>query len=119
MTRSIRIFLAFIFGAVGLAFLLGTGQTVDLFEQIGLGQWLRYGTGLLAVWGAILLTIPSRAILGSAIATAVSLGAMLIEAFTAIGTPVLTIVLAFFSGFSLVQAQLDAPIRTRRHGHAA
>jgi len=114
MARSIRTFLALLFVIAGGAFLLGSGQTVDLFEQIGLGQWLRLGTGFLALWGGILLLIPSRVALGSGVATALSLGALLIQAFLPVGTPSLTIAVTLLSGISLVQAQLEEPIRTRK-----
>ncbi|HEY6251522.1 MAG TPA: DoxX family protein [Candidatus Angelobacter sp.] len=120
MARSIRTFLALLFVVAGGAFLLGTGQTVDLFEQIGLGQWLRFVTGFLALWGGVLLLIPSRVALGSGVATALSLGALLIQAFLPVGTPSLTIVVTFLSGISLVQAQLEQPVHTRKRSqHAA
>jgi len=119
MARNIRTLLAIIFGVTGLNLLLGTGQVIDLFEQIGLGQGLRFVSGFLALWSGILLLIPARAVVGSAIATAVSLGALLIQAFLSVGTPAATVIVAVLSGISLVQAQLDAPISTRkRHGHA-
>jgi len=119
MARNIRTLLAIIFAVAGLNLLLGTGQVVDLFEQIGLGQGLRFVSGFLAFSSGILLLIPARAVVGSAIATAVSLGALLIQAFLSVGTPAATVIVAVLSGISLVQAQLDAPISTRkRHGHA-
>ena len=119
MARNLRTLLAIIFAVAGLNLLLGTGQVVDLFEQIGLGQGLRFVSGFLALWSGILLLIPARAVVGSAIATAVSLGALLIQAFLSVGTPAATVIVAVLSGISLVQAQLDAPISTRkRHGHA-
>lgn len=114
MARSIRTFLGLVFIVAGGAFLLGAGQTVDLFDQIGLGQWLRLASGFLAAWGGILLLIPSRGALGSGFATALSLGALLIQAFMPIGTPGLTLVITFLSGISLVQTQLEEPIRTRK-----
>jgi len=49
MARNIRTLLAIIFGVTGLNLLLGTGQVIDLFEQIGLGQGLRFVSGLLAL----------------------------------------------------------------------
>ena len=112
MTRSIRTALALIFAAAGGAFLLGTGQTIDLFNQIGLGQWLRFVTGFLALWGGILMLVPSRVALGSGLTTGLSVGALLIQAFMPIGTPILTLVVTFLSGISLVQAQLEQPIAT-------
>lgn len=119
MTRSIRTFLAVVFIAAGAAFLLGAGHTLDLFEQIGLGQWLRLLTGFLALWSGFLLLIPSRVALGSVFATALSLGALLIQAFIAVGTPALTVILAVLSGTSLVQAELDQPVNTRKHSEQA
>lgn len=112
MTRSIRTVLALIFATAGGAFLLGAGHTVDLFDQVGLGQWLRFVTGFLALWGGILLLIPSRAALGSGLVTALSLGALLIQAFLPVGTPGLTLMVTLLSGVSLVQAELEQPIRT-------
>ena len=92
---------------------------VQLFEQIGLGQWLRYGTGVLELASGILLLMPSGAVAGSALATFVMLGALLVQAFMAMGNAVATVALAFVSGISLVQAQLDQPVRTRKHHGSA
>lgn len=119
MTRSIRTFLALVFVVAGAAFLLGSGHTVDLFDQIGLGQWLRFVAGCLALWGGVLLLIPSRVALGSGLVTSLSLGALLIQAFISVGIPALTVILAFLSGTSLVQAQLEQPIRTRKRSEHA
>ena len=114
MARSIRSLLALIFIVTGVAFLSGTESTRMLFEQIGLGEWLRYMAGFAAISGGMLLLMPSRAVIGSAIATTVTLGALLIQAFMAVGSPLVTVILAFLSGGSLVQAQLDQPIPTHR-----
>lgn len=114
MARSIRSFLAFIFLLVGVRFLTGNESTLALFQQIGLGDWLRYTAGLVAVSGGMLLLVPSRAIIGSAMATSLSLGALLLQAFMALGSPIVTVILAFLSGGVLVQAQLESPVVTRR-----
>lgn len=120
MTRSIRSTLALAFIVTGIAVLAGAQTPLALFDQIGLGQWLRYLTGFAAVSGGLLLFMPSRAVLGSAIATVISLGALLVQSFMAVGSPVLMAILAFLSGGSLVQAQLDQPVTIRRRpGHAA
>jgi len=114
MARIIRSFLALIFILAGVGFLAGGGSTLMLFQQIGLGEWLRYFAGLFAVSGGMLLLIPSRAVVGSAIATTLSLGALLLQAFLALGSPFFTVMLAFLSGGALVQAQLEQPVLTRR-----
>jgi len=119
MARSIRSFLALTFILVGIAFLAGTQPVLTLFAQIGLGDGLRYTAGLLALLSGLLLFVPSRAVIGSSIATFMSLGALLVQMFMTLGSPILTVILAMLSGGSLVQAQLAQPIRTRRHGHTA
>jgi putative oxidoreductase len=114
MARSIRSFLALIFILAGIRFLSGSYSTIMMFQQIGLGEWLRYLAGVFAVSGGMLLLVPSRAVIGSAIATTLSLGALLLQAFLALGSPLFMVILAFLSGGSLVQAQLEQPVATRR-----
>lgn len=114
MARSIRSFIALIFILAGVRFLFGGDSALMTFQQIGLGEWLRYMAGFSAIFGGMLLLIPSRAVIGSAIATTLSLGALLLHAFLAVGSPFLTVILAFLSGGSLVQAQLEQPVATRR-----
>jgi uncharacterized membrane protein YphA (DoxX/SURF4 family) len=55
--------LAAAFLAAGSAKL--AGFMVDLFEQIGLGQWFRIATGVVEVAGAVALLIPGLASAGA------------------------------------------------------
>lgn len=50
--------LAVLFAFAGLIKLVGLQQEVDVFTQIGLGQWFRYVAGVLELAGAIGLLIP-------------------------------------------------------------
>ena len=52
------------FLAAGFAKLAGVPFMVDLFEQIGLGQWFRIVTGVVEVIGAVALLIPGLASIG-------------------------------------------------------
>lgn len=52
------------FFAAGAAKLAGAAYMVQLFEQIGLGQWFRYVTGVVEVTGALALITPGLASLG-------------------------------------------------------
>jgi putative oxidoreductase len=52
------------FFAAGAAKLAGAAYMVQLFEQIGLGQWFRYVTGVVEVTGALALIAPGLASLG-------------------------------------------------------
>ena len=57
--------LAAAFLAAGFAKLAGVPFMVDLFEQIGLGQWFRIATGIVEVAGAIALLVPGLASIGA------------------------------------------------------
>jgi putative oxidoreductase len=57
--------LAAAFLAAGFAKLAGVPFMVDLFAQIGLGQWFRVATGVVEAAGAIALLIPGLASIGA------------------------------------------------------
>jgi putative oxidoreductase len=67
--------LAGVFFLVGGAKLIGRQDMVELFRSIGVGQWLRYVTGLFEVIGAAFMVVP----LASG-ASAVALGTVMISA---------------------------------------
>ena len=52
------------FLAAGAAKLAGAAAMVALFDQIGVGQWFRYATGLVEVVGALALIYPGLASIG-------------------------------------------------------
>ena len=54
----LQVLLALQFLAAGSAKLFGDQAMVDMFADIGAGQWLRYLTGTLEVAGAVGLLIP-------------------------------------------------------------
>src|ERR1700691_626843 len=53
------------FLAAGFANLAGVPFMVELFEQIGLGQWFRVATGVVEVTGAVALLVPGLASVGA------------------------------------------------------
>lgn len=55
----LQVLLALEFLAAGFAKLAGDKAMVDMFDEIGAGQWFRYLTGSLEVAGAIGLLIPA------------------------------------------------------------
>jgi uncharacterized membrane protein YphA (DoxX/SURF4 family) len=57
--------LAAAFLAAGSAKLAGVPFMVDLFAQIGLGQWFRVVTGVVEVTGAVALLVPGLASVGA------------------------------------------------------
>jgi putative oxidoreductase len=54
----LAVVLAVVFSLAGSVKLIGVPGMVTEFAQIGIGQWLRYVTGVLEVSGAIGLLIP-------------------------------------------------------------
>jgi putative oxidoreductase len=61
---AVQSVLAAAFFAAGSAKLSGVPFMVQLFDQIGLGQWFRVVTGLVEVTGALALVFPGLASLG-------------------------------------------------------
>ena len=57
--------LAAAFLAAGFAKMAGVPFMVDLFAQIGLGQWFRIATGIVEVAGAVALLVPGLASIGA------------------------------------------------------
>lgn len=85
-------------GMAGFAKLAGAPDMVALFEAVGIGQWLRYVTGVLEVGGAILLLIPAVAGLGALLLAAVMAGAVFTEFLIVGGNPVPPLVLLMLVG---------------------
>ena len=65
------------FLAAGGAKLAGVEHLVQLFDQIGFGQWLRYLTAALEITGGVLVLIPRTAFVGSLLLICIMLGALL------------------------------------------
>ena len=61
---SLQIVVALAFFAAGAAKLAGVPFMVQLFDQIGIGQWFRIVTGVVEIAGAITLLHPRLASLG-------------------------------------------------------
>jgi uncharacterized membrane protein YphA (DoxX/SURF4 family) len=72
---ALKLVLAALFLLAGGAKLTSAPAMVEVFEQVGLGQWFRYFTGLLEVAGALLLLWPVTTGLGAVMLLAVSIGA--------------------------------------------
>ena len=89
----LRLALAAVFAMAGLAKLGGDAAMVEMFADIGAGQWLRYLVGTCEVLGAVGLLVPRLA--GAAALGLVGLmtGATLTNVVVLEVTPALTIVL--------------------------
>ena len=97
----LRAAIAFVFIGAG-AEKFSAEQWVKLFQEIGLGQWFRYFTGVVEVLGGVLVLIPWTVTVGLALLACTMASAALILIFV-IGRPAdsvfsgaLFIALAFF-----------------------
>ena len=77
----VQALLAFVFLNASVAKLTGSTEMVALFVAVGVGQWLRYVTGILEITGAILLLVPKTARVGSTLLAVVMLGALTAHLF--------------------------------------
>ncbi|WP_017591027.1 DoxX family protein [Nocardiopsis potens] len=69
------------FAMFGSGKLLGWPDHVQVFEEIGMGQWLRYAVGAAEVAGALLLLVPRLAGLAALGLAVIVVGAVLTHLF--------------------------------------
>lgn len=98
---GVQVVLASLFFLAGSSKLTGAPAMVGLFDAIGVGQWLRYATGLVEVASAVALLVPSVAPFGAVALAATMLGAIATHLFIVGGSPALP---AFLLAGSLVIA---------------
>ena len=73
--------LAGVFFLVGGAKLIGRHDMVELFRSIGVGQWLRYVTGLFEVAGAAFMVVPLASGASAVLLGTIMISATLVELF--------------------------------------
>ena len=81
------------FLAAGFAKLAGVPFMVDLFEQIGLGQWFRVVTGVVEVTGAVALLVPGLASIGALWLGGTMVGAVATHLFVLHSSPAAAVIL--------------------------
>jgi putative oxidoreductase len=83
-----ELLLAGIFFLVGGAKLIGRHDMVELFRSIGVGQWLRYLTGVFEVVGAAFMVVPLASGVSAIALGTIMISATLIELFVLRRPPV-------------------------------
>jgi putative oxidoreductase len=89
----LQVVLAVEFGLAGLMKLAGTSQMVDMFDDIGVGQWFRVVVGVLEVAGAIGVLVPRLAWLAALGLAGVMAGAVVTTVFVLDANPAVPAVL--------------------------
>lgn len=83
---TVQIVVGLVFVAAGVAKLAGAPQMVEVFDQIGIGQWFRFVTGTVEIAGGALLVWPGRSSYGALLLTATMVGALFTHAVVIGGT---------------------------------
>lgn len=89
----VQVLLAAAFLMAGSSKLAGNEQMISMFQQIGLGQWFRYLTGIIEIAGAMMLVIPRTALFGGSLLALTMIGGIATHLFLVGGSPVPAIVL--------------------------
>ena len=76
-----RVAVALIFLSVGSEKFGSHGPWIRIFARIGLGDWLRYLTGVMQVGGALLLLVPPLVTLGAVVLGCTMVGAIVTNVF--------------------------------------
>ena len=94
---TLQVIVAAAFLAAGLAKLAGVPFMVDVFTQIGVGQWFRVVTGVVEVTGAVALLIPGLASIGALWLGGAMVGAVATHLFVLHTSPVPAVVLGLLN----------------------
>jgi putative oxidoreductase len=90
---TLQIVAAAAFLTAGSFKLAGYPMMVEVFDQIGVGQWFRYFTGAVEIIGGLALLVPSAAAFGAALLAITMLCAIATHLFLIGGNPLPAIVL--------------------------
>ncbi len=112
--------LAAAFLAAGGAKLAGVPVMIQIFDQIGFGQWFRIVTGLVEVAGAVALLVPGFAAFGAAWLGATMFFAVLTHLFILPGSAMPALILLTLNALVvwLRRDQLVAVLDSTRRGHS-
>lgn len=94
----LQVLLALMFAIAGLTKVFGDPAMVEMFTNIGIGQWFRYLVGALEIAGAIGVLIPRVSSLAALGLACLMVGATFTNIFLLGANPLLTIVLMLVSG---------------------
>jgi uncharacterized membrane protein YphA (DoxX/SURF4 family) len=116
VTWIVRALLALAFVSAGAAKLIGVEAMVMVFDQIGVGQWFRYLTGLIEVAGAILVVTPAFGLLGALLLACTMVGAVLSHLVLIGGSAIPALVLGLLAGFVVYRLRGDVDSLRQRLG---
>jgi uncharacterized membrane protein YphA (DoxX/SURF4 family) len=95
----LQIGLAAMFLLAGGSKIGGAAAMIKLFEDIGIGQWFRYFTGILELLSGVLLLVPSAAGFGALLLLPIMTGATLTHLLVEHNSPAKPLVLLLLAAF--------------------
>jgi len=101
VTWTLQIVLAMIFLTVGMAKISGVQTSVEVFNRIGVGQWLRYLTGSVEVLASVLMLFGPYASIGAGLVAVTMIGAIMAHLWLIGGNVVPALALGIASGVVL------------------
>jgi putative oxidoreductase len=75
----LRILLAALFLSEGVGKFPESRLWVRIFEEIGVGQWFRYFTGIVEIAGALMLLVPRATVVGVGLLVCTMIGALIVH----------------------------------------
>ncbi len=104
-TWSLQIILAMVFLSVGMAKISGVQSSIEMFREIGWGQWLRVFVGILEVSASVLLLFGPYATLGAGLLLISMAGAVMAHLWLIGGSIVPALVLGIVAGLVMFMRQ--------------
>lgn len=111
---ALQIALAVAIVPAGVLKLVGDAAMVDLFSDIGAGQWMRFLVGACEVAGGVGLLIPRVRALAALGLLLLLIGATITNVFVIDANPVLSTILATVALAVVVLRRRELPVRSGR-----
>ena len=105
VTWTLQIVLAMVFLSVGMAKISGVQSSIDMFREIGWGQWLRYFVGIVEVSSSVLLLFGPYATLGAGLLLISMAGAVMAHLWLIGGSIVPALALGVVAGLVMFMRQ--------------
>lgn len=115
----LQVFLGIAIAGGGVLKLTGDSAMVDMFDDIGIGQWLRVVIGILEVAGGVGLLIPRVRALAALCLLVLLVGATVVNVTVLDTSPLLSLLFAAVALAILVLRRQELPATTRSWSRSA
>jgi putative oxidoreductase len=93
----LQILVAAVFLMAGSSKLFGNTMMIEVFDNLGLGQWFRYVTGAIEIFSAVTLLVPRFIPLGALLLIGTMSGAIVAHLFVLGDSPLVPVILLAFN----------------------